>query len=219
MDSALVDYAGVLILGTAVGAGELISVFRDAPSRALLTRPATFFVLVNGTAALAALFLTRVFGWAPGGPTVTSDALRVMQVVLAGLGAMAFFRSSFTILGGQKDFSVSPNVFLERLLSAARTDVDRQRAVAIDTAVGQIMAGVSFAKARTELPSYCFGLMQTASPDDQNEVALQVDELAARTMNDRIKARLLGALLVMAVGEGVLQQAVKSLGADIRDEA
>ncbi len=219
MDSALVDYAGVFILGAAVGAGELISVFRDAPSRALLTRPATFFVLVNGTAALAALFLTRVFGWIPGGPTITTDALRVTQVVLAGLGAMAFFRSSFTIHGGQKDFSVSPNVFLERLLSVARTDVDRQRAIAIDTAVQRIMANVSFGKAQAQLPSYCFGLLQTASPEDQDDVSRQVARLDAVEANDRIKALLLGAVLVKVVGEGVLQQAVTSLGADIRHEA
>src|SRR5262245_39565395 len=113
MDPRLIDYGGVGLLGALVGAGELISVFRDAPTRALLTKPAIFYVLVNVVAAVAALFLTRVFGWSAGAGATTDDALRVTQVLVAGIGAMALFRSSLTIRAGEKDVSISPSVVLE----------------------------------------------------------------------------------------------------------
>jgi hypothetical protein len=80
------------------------------------------------------------------------------------------------------------------------------------------MNGVSFTKAQAQLPSYCFSLLQAASPADQDAVANQMKKLDQFQMNDRVKGLLLGAVLVKVVGTGVLDQAVSSLGSDIRDE-
>ena len=111
---------------------------------------------------------------------------------------------------GGKDVSISPNAVLEQFLNAARTDVDRQRAIAIDTAVRRIMAGVSFAKAQTVLPSYCFGLLRTQPLEDQSWVGRQTAALAESDMDPRAKSLLFGAMLMRVVGEGVLAQAVSS---------
>ncbi|MGB9180908.1 MAG: hypothetical protein WCB68_16875 [Pyrinomonadaceae bacterium] len=216
------DYLAVAFLGALVGAGELVSRYRDEPTRALLTRqggmiPALLYVMINSVAGLAALKLIHVFGWNFGGQETQSNT-RYTQVLVASFGAMALFRSSFfTLRVGGQDMGVGPSSVLKILLDATDRAVDRRRARGRSGEVSQIMKAVSFAKASEVLPAYCIALMQNLSQEDQRQLGNQVKELGPSTMDDHFKSLLLGLAILNFVGIDVLKAAVDALGERIRD--
>ena len=122
-------YVLVGALGAAVAIGELVSHYRDAPMRALATFPALLYIGINAGASLGALALIRAFDWKFGMNGTSSDAdVRWTQTLVAGFGALAFFRSSLFIanIGGQ-DIGIGPSAFLQSVLDAADRGVDRAR--------------------------------------------------------------------------------------------
>ena len=211
------DYMAVALLGVLVGVGELVSRYRDEPTRALFARqggliPALLYVTINALAALAALKLIHVFGWTFGGDAA-QPSTRYTQVLVAGFGAMALFRSSlFTLRVGGQDVGVGPSSVLQIILDAADRAVDRRRARGRSGEVSRIMRNVSFQRASEVLPSYCLALMQNLSPEDQAELGRQVKALQPAAMDDQMKALLLGLALLNFVGLDVLQSAVDALG-------
>jgi len=155
--SPLPDWIAVAALGVLVGIGELVARYSDAPFRALLTTSAVIYVVINAAAAVGALFLIRAFGWEFGigsqqGQPSSDVAVRITQVMVAGLGAMALFRSSLCITRvGDEDVGVGPSVFLSNMLKACDTGVDRARSVVRANRVEEAMEGVSYSNAKGAL--------------------------------------------------------------------
>src|SRR5215217_3979739 len=82
----------VAAIGAFVGITDIVRRYRDAPQRALATRPALLYVAVNVAASMIALALIWTFNW-----TFERDspqAIYVTQILVAGLSAMILFRSS-----------------------------------------------------------------------------------------------------------------------------
>src|SRR5688572_24141135 len=161
MGSTGLDYWIVGLVGTLLGLCELLSRYRDEPIRAVLNVSALAYILINGGASLVALLLLNVwkvdFGLGP------DDAvkLRVMLILTGGLGAMAFFRSSFfTFRLGENDVPLGPGLIMQVLLDVTDRAVDRGRAAPRALAITGIMKEIDFDKAHLALPSYCFALMQ-----------------------------------------------------------
>jgi hypothetical protein len=210
-------YFYVAVIGLLVGITEVISRYRDSPWRALLNIPATIYVVVNVGASILALLLIEVFGW-----TFTESAASAkeqwVRVLVAGVGAMSFFRSSlFTFRVGDKDVPLGPGLIFQVLLDVTDRAVDRARAKPRSIAVAKVMSGISFQKAQSALPAYCFALMQNVTADEQAAFAKQVTQLgASTTMSDAVKSLALGLALLNVVGDAVLATAVESLGAEIR---
>jgi hypothetical protein len=212
-----VDHTIVGVLGAAVGIGELVSRYRDAPVRALITWSALLYVAVNVAAAVAVLGLARAFGWDLGG---TGEAARWTQVLAAGFGSMAIFRSAlFTVRVADEDVSIGPSGFLQVILRAADRAVDRTRAAARTREVQGAMRGVSFEKAQASLPAFCLALMQNLTPEEQRQLADEIDRLSRQTVPDYAKTLILGIALMNLVGEGALRGAVDALGDQIRGSA
>jgi len=209
-------YAAAGLFGTLVGATELAARYKDKPSAPLRTLPGWLYLSVNGVAAGAALALIRQlqgtdFGSASGLPAP------VAQVLLAGFGTMAFFRSAFFSLRvGDSDVAIGPAAVLQVILSAADRACDRDRANPRSKLVARVMRGVAFEKAKEALPIYCFQLMQNVTLDEQVEIGQRIAALATSNMNDRVKSFSLGLILMNIVGEDVLERAVADLGATIR---
>jgi hypothetical protein len=203
------DWATVAALGGIVGISELVSRYKDAPATALKSRPAIFYIAVNCAASLGALGLIHANGW--------FASTRWTQILMAGIGAMAFFRTSlFVVRAGDRDVGVGPSGFLQIFLTAADQAVDRQRAAARSEAVIAAMKGVDYAKAIVVLPPYCLALMQDISQDDQQALGQALEELEQSTEDQPVKALLLGIELMNVVGLDVLSMAVQSLGDEIR---
>ncbi|HKO56355.1 MAG TPA: Ig-like domain-containing protein [Thermoanaerobaculia bacterium] len=208
------SYVVVALIAALVGVGELVSRYRDAPERAIVTRPALVYVLINVAAGVAALYLVDQFGLFEG-----DKAANVKKVLLAGFGAMAFFRTAlFTVRVGDQDVAVGPIAFLQVVLHAADRAVDRMQARSRATRVGELMSDVDFDSSYEALSVFCLALMQNLTPEEQAALGEQVKKIAASTeMDTRSKAMTFGLQLMNVVGDAVLDAAIDSIAA--RDAA
>ncbi len=214
----LFDFILVLVLGGLIGGTELLSRYRDAPFRALRGPSAFAYIFVNMLAAGCALWLTRLFDVTYGiDPIAEAERLRWVQVFSAGFGAMILLRSSVFVLNiGDQSVSIGPSSMLDALLTILDRDVDRRRAEERADAARRIMDGISFRKAREQLPIVAFALMQNLSRDEQDKVVNKVFGLEKQAgAGDRAKAQALGLALMDIVGEKVLAEAVSLIRADI----
>lgn len=209
------NYFFVLLIGATVGATELMSRYRDAPFQPLLSIPGALYMVVNAGAAILAYYLLGVLA---GPLSDDGDKDAVYRVLLAGLSAMAFFRSGiFTIRMGDSDVAVGPNLVLQILLQSLDRTYDRIRATPRSECASSIMAGVEFDLAKEALPSFCLSLMQNVSQSERLAVAAEVKALAeAQTMSNEAKSLNLGLTLLNVVGERTLEAAVAALGGTIR---
>ncbi len=209
------EWVAAGLFGALIGAGEIISQFRDEPDDALRTVPALGYMLFNALASLFALAIIRVFGWTMGvqNPAMAGWA----QVVVAGFGAMALLRASiFNVRDGEKVITIGPSRFLEIVLASVKDSVDRKRAEQRGVAVSDIMQNVDFEKAWVALPAYCFGLLQNLPQEEQDKFGKKIALLSNAPMSGRVKSLLLGLSLMNLVGEKVLATAVRNLDEEIR---
>jgi hypothetical protein len=209
MDWSWLDWAAVAMLGGVVGASELVSRYKDDPRAAIRSWPAIFYIAINCAASVGALGLIHSNHW--------FEKSRWTQILMAGVTAMAFFRTSlFVVRAGDRDVGVGPSGFLQIFLAAADRAVDRKRAKARSDAVAEVMTGVDYTKALKALPPYCLALMQSVPPEDQELLSRALQALDMRDAEPSVKALLLGIELINVVGVDVLTTAVKSLGEQIR---
>jgi hypothetical protein len=221
--SPLPDWMAVAALGALVGIGELVARYSDAPFRALLTTSAVFYVVINAAAAVGALFLIRAFGWEFGigsqpGQSSSDVAVRITQVMVAGLGAMALFRSSLFITRvGDEDVGVGPSVFLSNMLKACDTGVDRARSAVRASRVEEAMKGVSYSKAKKALVEVCARLRLTLSAEERDDLQQKAKTIDDLSMSDHAKALSLGLLIMTKVGPKPLVRAIQALGSEIKE--
>lgn len=214
-----VSYAAAFTLGATFGIAELISRYRDEPRRALFSWAALLYIGVNAVASLLALNVIRVFGWIGDG---TDLQVGYKQVMVAGLGAMALFRSSLFIFRiGNSEINFGPVFVLQIILGVVDRAVDRRRGWSRSSDVALIMRNVSFDKAKELLPIYCLALMQNLSREEQEALGRDIGSIAAASISDpvaanRQKSVLLGLRLLSIIGTDLLQQAVNALGDDIK---
>jgi hypothetical protein len=208
--------------------------YRDAPFGSLVRNPSFVYIGVNALAAAVAFFLINVFGWtfqkvAPDSPT----AATALQVLVAGFGAMALFRSSLFIARiGEQEVGIGPSIVLQTVLNAADAGVDRESAKARAPAVEQILRGVDANKAKDILPLFCYRLLQSSLPEGEynvmkskvNDIFSGKKEVIATGPEDQqivevaanSKAYLLGLILMNYMGADVLEVGVKTLGSEIK---
>ncbi|POM24198.1 hypothetical protein BTM25_28250 [Actinomadura rubteroloni] len=211
----MTGYLVTISLSCLVGVAELVSRYRDRPVALLRVVSTWVYVLINGGAGAASLLLMRTYGWKFG--VHSPSVVGATQVLVASLGSMMVFRSAvFTVRVGDEDVAVGPSTLLTSLLAAADRGVDRMQASTRAEVAGQIMRGVSFALAQLALPTYCLGLLQNVSAEDQQALRTAVDALAGSDMTDRQKALNLGLLLMNIAGPDVLRAAVRTLAEEIK---
>jgi hypothetical protein len=212
------DFVVAGIFGLLIGSTELMSRYRDAPLESIKTWFAAFYIALNVTASLLALWLVRLFGVTFG---MGDDPLRLrwVQVLTAGLGAMMLFRSSlFIFRAGDRDVSVGPSSILEVLLEVLDRQVDRERAKKRARVVEEVMAEISFPQASMELPIIAFALLQNLSREDQESTHNKILKLSSSNVSNAAKSNALGLALIDAVGEEVLRASVKIFKRDIQLE-
>ena len=136
----------------------------------LYNGPALLYLALNGAASGLALALIRGYGWTFG---AAAGSARWTQLLVAGVGAMALFRTSlFTVRAGDRDIAVGPATFLQIFRDAADREVDRLRARDRSSQVGDLMDGVDYEKASEGLIPYSLALMQNV-PDDEQQKLVQ----------------------------------------------
>jgi hypothetical protein len=214
MTANIVDFILSFALGALVATGELVSRYKDAPSKALLSKPGIIYLAVNGSGSVAALSLIIAFGVNFGG--LERNALRATEVLVAGFGSIAFFRTSlFNVTVRDETIGVGPNILLVVILTALDRGVDRKRAQVRSQSVATIMDGFVFGSGAKSLVKYClFGLLQNATDDDKKRIADVTDDLENDLnddINDQVKSYILGLNLMNIVGSDVLKDAVSHI--------
>jgi hypothetical protein len=203
MEATWLDWTAAALLGTLVSASELLSRYKDHPSAVLQTLPGMAYIAINSAAPVAALGLIHAYGWFP--------ASRWTQVLTAGFGAMAFFRTSlFVVRAGDRDVFVGPSALLQVFLAVADRAADRLRALVRSEAVVALMRGVDYKRAYAVLPAYCLALAAHVAEADQVALARALRDLD-QAESEPLKVLLLGTELANVVGIDVLSGAVRSL--------
>jgi hypothetical protein len=206
------DFIYAFAIGMLVGVGELVGRYRDEPARALRSSPAYLYATINGFASVAALVLAHTFHWTFGAEEGTLEG-RLMQILVAGFGAMAVFRSSLFIYRHQgEDIGIGPVAFLEVMLDATDRAVDRRRAQARDKAMADIMRDLSLNDVVVALPTLASNVMQNFSVEDQIRLGTQVKSLRDQeNLDERIKVIEIGLVVMNVVGEEVLRSIVNTI--------
>jgi hypothetical protein len=205
------------MMGGATGVVELVSRYKDDPMAAVQSIPAVVYILLNVFASVAALLLLQTFGkdlFSESGALETV----ITQILVAGLGAMAFLRTSiFNVSIGTERVAVGPAALLEVLLSAADRAVDRRRAYSRSASLKKMgWDKISFDKSKVALPAYCFALMQNVSAKEQNAVGEHIKAVTGNIMlTPQQKLRLMVLAIMNIVGEEVLKEAQTGLGSEI----
>jgi len=223
LESYIWDYIACLVLGGLVGLVELFSRYRDEPSQAVRTAPGVVYLVINGLASLAALFLVRVFDVAATDLGATTDIVLgiqwcVMDVALAGFGAALVMRAAlFRFHHDDRAIPIGPAAILDVLLLVTDRAVDRRRAIGRDEIVqlfSQDLRHLKFNEAYDELPAYCLGLMQNVASDEQRRLGQEVLSIKSGASSDEVKVRLLLLALLNVVGEDVLTRGIQSFVKD-----
>src|SRR6266702_2481579 len=132
------------LLGGVIGGAELAARYRDKPASAILSPSGLLYVFVNATAAVIALVAVATAGLRFGLPLNAPEASTyVVQVLAAGIGSAAVFRSSFT-LAQDKGVSLGPILLLHGMLKIVDGALERKRALS-RLSVNDL-AGLSFAQ-------------------------------------------------------------------------
>lgn len=209
------DYMIAAALGAVISSGEIVARYRDEPWDTLRSVPAIFYMLINALASMGALTIVRTFGMNFGANETNTP---LIQVLVAGLGAMMIFRSAFfTMRVNNQDVAVGAASFLQVMLDAVDREVDRRRATLRAGRVRRIMEQIAFDKALTALPTYCIALMQNLDNDDQEKLLNDLKELSNSTdLEPPVKAQILGLAVMNYLGEEVLQASVDALRLQIQ---
>ena len=213
------NYLLVALIGGLLGACELLGRYRDEPTKAVWNWAAFLYISVNVAAGLLALHLIYIFKVDFGIPAAEPQKLAAVQVLVAGLGAMALFRTSlFTARVGDQDVPLGPGIVMQILLNVTDRAVDRGRAKPRAQDIANIMIDVDFLKAKAALPPFCFGLMQNVRSDEQKAIGDQVNliVLPGPGESSRLQSILLGLLLLKVVGPDVLKAAIAAMKDELR---
>ncbi len=213
MQSAI-DAALASALGAITAIGELVTRYRDSPTTALIRSPAIFYIFVNAIASGGAFALILAFDWKFGAKT--APGLDAIRILVAGFGAMAFFRSSlFRLRLGDHDVEIGPSAALEAILQAADRGVDRQQALDRSTAI-KSLDGLDFEKSLAALPTYCFQLLQNVPDAEIKAVANLGLSLKELSVDPTIKLKAYGLGLMSVVGPAVLKRAAEDLSSQLQ---
>jgi hypothetical protein len=206
-----ISYSVVALLGLMVGSVELAQRYADTAARFLTWPAAWLYLVTNAFAAALALILVHTLNWSFG---QTGNAVEIVQVLVAGCGAMALFRARlFTTASssrGAVKFVRSPATLLEGLLlvsdrQARRTQArDRIRAT-------QRMKFLTWTQAE-ELAHIVIIAMSIGGADER-EFAKDFKALVKNPegLSDELRVQLLSVAILKFAGPRVILDAIEHM--------
>ncbi len=214
------DHEGVYALlaglfGAVVGASELVSRYRDEPTRALTSAAGLTYMLMNGiVSGLAFGLLTRyAIAMFPG---LANDPL--MRSVVAGFGAMAVLRSKFFTLRTAKgeDVSVGPDAAVSAFLDAADRGVDRSRAARRLALVFDEASRVDRPEDGPDFLEISVAALQNLSVDDKTRFVERINSVVGSQYSDRLKLQAICYELLTLTGERNFSEIMANLETYVR---
>ncbi len=222
LHGAKAEYFWVMLLGSVVGATELISRYKDAPIDALLSKPGVFYLFFNAVASLVALefLLTYQVDFSlletyqvPSIDKLPEDGLQKysLQLILcAGLSAAVFFRTSiFNVRIGENDVNVGPAAVLQIILKTIDRTVDRGNADRRAEEIKDVLDPIDLRTTARDLPIVCFSLMSNLSLEETQYFEMKLKLIESHDgVSDTTKQIAIGCALSDLVGLDVLKKAV-----------
>lgn len=205
-------WLAVFLLGAFAGGVELLARYRDDPVRTLFNLGSGVYLVINGLAAVAALFLLLRYGsdWVTG----ASGPDNVKAVLIAGLGSLAVLRASFLKIRTQagEEVSFGPAFLIESLLKVVDRSVGRGVVQDRSRAIGKLVPRVDFDSKGAELATYALSLLQNTSQEEQAGIQNLINSLKGREdLLGPAKTRLLLLALLTLMGEAGLNTAVNDV--------
>ncbi len=208
-----IDFLYAAVLGLMLGSAELMGRYRDEPVRVFQSGYAWVYVGVNGILAVISLYLIQRLGlsFVPDDAGSSSvDSARIYDVMTAGFGGAAFFRSSvMRTKVGDTDVAIGPAIVIDTLLKVTDRGVDRYRARRRADDIAAMMNNVNLDQASRLVIPFCTALMQNVAAAERENLQQAVLSLGKDTnIDSKTKPMILGLRLVNIVGFGVLQSAI-----------
>jgi len=209
---------GAGLIASLVAYSELLSRYQDDPWRAVQTRQALAYGLVNaGAGLLAAWWLATFFpnlvataetanktGAAP-----VVDGLKL--TVIAGFGALVAMRTSLLKLRmpNGDDVSFGPALIIDRFMAVLDRGVDRKMAEYRCAVAASLAGKINFDQQSASLVSLCIVSLTNPAATDEQQVTGVMRALAGRTdISPYVKSMSLLLTLLGLVGEPVLRKNV-----------
>lgn len=176
-------------LAGSVGLAELLGRYRSDPTHVLPRSVfAYLYVLINVGAGVAALLLITALNWTFG----QSSHVDLWRILVAGFGAIAFFRSSFFVTRiGSATVNIGPSLVLGALLDACDREVDRMSAERMAEVMDvQELSGLDPASVMYALPVLSLALMQNFPAAEQAQLGAELAGIRnAETLGEQAKMR------------------------------
>jgi hypothetical protein len=211
LSSRYLDLIIVALAAGSVGALEVAERFRDEPLKAVFTLPAAAYIAINAAAGILALLLLRLLD-VKFGVSEDPEFTRWARVVAAGFSAVVVLRSTvFVTREGNEERSYGLANFILRALHQAENAIARVRGPKRADAVEEVIAGLTYAEARTALGALASSQLPTATEAARAELAETQKTIEAVDETDEVKLRLLCMAILNFGGEKVLGRAAAQL--------
>lgn len=196
--------------GAIVAASEIVSRYRDEPMQALVSTPASIYILVN--AAVSGLvfgLVTRYSGAII--PSLADDPL--MRSVAAGFGAMAILRTKFFTLRteGGEEVGIGPDAAVSAFLDAADRGIDRLRASRRLALVGDEAMSTERAEAGGDFLQISLAAFQNLSTEEKAHFTQIIDDMKSAPYPAPLKLRAISYGLLSIAGERNFQEVMRRL--------
>lgn len=218
MDLVQTQYAIVAVLGFMLGAAELMGRYRDDPINIFRCMFAWYYALLNAGLSVVALFLIESLGlsFTPADVAQTTVSDAVFNVITAGFGGAAFFRSSvMKAKSGDKDIAIGPAIVIDTLLNVTDREVDRYRAIIRAREITRLMQYLTPREVSVTVVPFCQRLMQNLSASEREKVNKELEALLRDTADIRkpkeAQTLAIGLGLVELTSFDVLAAAIEEL--------
>lgn len=197
------------IAGAFLGLSELINRYNSF-NKIFKNLYSWIYIGINFLASISVYFIIKKYKFNIG--SIGEHEIGI--IIFAGLGAMAFLRSSFfnyKSANGQV-IAVGPAAILTVFLRAAESEFDRIISNENVNLISKLMKGIPFMSASQDLPLIILAAMRALSSEEQKTLSDDILKLVNdSTSTTEAKNIAMGTILIKYTGLELLTTAVKSL--------
>jgi hypothetical protein len=197
------------MIGLFVGLSELVNRYNSF-KKIFVNIYSWIYLLINFLAAVLAYYIIKKYKLNLG----SISEHEIGFILISGLGAMAFLRSSFFSFKSSSGqiISIGPAALLTIFLRAAESEFDRIMANNDINNVSILMKDINFASASKDLPLIILASMRVLNNEEQKSLSDDILKLVNdTTATTEAKSIALGVILTKSTGYALLKTAVDSL--------
>ena len=192
--------------GCLLGSSEIISRYRDEPTKAVFNVYGATYLVTNGSISLCAFMLLARYHDKLLPPAVRYDD-GILMSILAGFGAMVILRSKLFLYhtNDGKEIPIGPDLVADRLLKVIDRKIDRQRAAAREQLVFELMRKYAKFGVTSEFFRISLGSFQNLSEEEKLDYKQKAEQLEQLPLSEALKIMALGFLFLDLSGEANLR--------------